>query len=386
MKTIVCGPPHSGKSVFISNLVKQLPSGHYIRINANGDGEGTWSNNPNQDDVMKVRVKGTNDAEDFKRWRSQIESAKKDIVIVDIGGRLHDDKISLFEACDSFIVVSNCEKVMQEWIRFGTSHGCACIGTILSKLEGNENIESKEPYIQGEMSGLERGRRIKNSELLNAIASAIIDRSGFKEHKKPERANVVDMYDIGVKLGMYEHTTTEKGKDIFNVWYQPEKAPLLYNYLKENYVKMPKYRIYGARSIWASCLVASCLAEIGVRKLDVFAHKSERYISAHKIPIGNNENNPLKISIVENEECVLLKVALPTRFTPEISQKATLPPLNPNKKFLLSGKMPSWFAVGIILSYSNREKYIHLPGIGYIKIEDSDANNLGEIMPFEDLN
>ena len=59
MKTIICGPPHSGKSVFISNLVKLLPSGHYIRINANGDGEGTWSNNPNQEDVMKTRVKGS---------------------------------------------------------------------------------------------------------------------------------------------------------------------------------------------------------------------------------------------------------------------------------------------------------------------------------------
>ena len=83
MKTIICGPAHSGKSVFISNLVKLLPSGYYLRINANGDGEGTWSNNPDQDDVKSVRVKGTNTSEDFKRWQQQIENAKNDIVIVD---------------------------------------------------------------------------------------------------------------------------------------------------------------------------------------------------------------------------------------------------------------------------------------------------------------
>lgn len=381
MKTIICGPPHSGKSVFISNLVKLLPSGHYVRINANGDGEGTWSNNPDQDDVMKTRVKGSNSEEDFKRWKRQIECTNKDIVIVDIGGRLQEDKAPLFDVCDSFIVISNNTLMIDEWIEFGTSHGCTCMGKVLSELEGmHESIISTEPCVYGVMSGLERGHNLKGSQLLQTIAESIIERSGFKGYIKQGDSKVIDMYDIGIKLGMSHHWRTHSSIDIHSVWYQPDKAPLLYDYLKEFYGKDEKYQIYGARSLWASCLVASCLAEIGVEELAVYGHMSENYIPIPKIPVGDNENNLLALSIEEENDYVLLKVVLPTHFTPKECERAFLPILNENKKLFLSGRMPSWFAISIILSYSNKEKYIHTPGIGFIKIEDRKSNKHGEII------
>lgn len=381
MKIIICGPPHSGKSVLISNLVKLLPSGYYVRINANGDGEGTWSNNPDQDDVMGVRIKGTNSNEDFLRWKHQIEYAHKDIVIIDIGGRLQEDKAPLFDVSDSFIVVSNSDEMIEEWIQFGTSHGCNCIGTILSKLgEFHESIISTEPYVHGVMSGLERGHDLDGSLLLNALADSVIDRSEFKGHEKKEGANVIDMYDIGIKLGMSHSRITNKGIAVHSVWYQPEKAYLLYEYMKEFYAGEQKYQIYGARSLWASCLVASCLAENGTKEIDVYGHTSHRYISVPKIGMGQIKSKPLSFIIKENDEYVLLSVTLPSLFTPKDCEDILLPPLNTNKKLLLSGKIPSWFAISIILSYRNDEKYIHVPGIGFIKIEDRQTHKHGEII------
>ena len=381
MKTIICGPPHSGKSVFISNLIKLLPSGYYVRINANGDGEGTWSNNPDQDDVMDARIKGTNSKEDFQRWKNQIECANKDIVIIDIGGRLQEDKAPLFAVSDSFIVVSNNTQMIEEWIKFGTTQGCTCIGTILSELgDLHESVISVDPYVHGVMSGLERGHDLGGSLLLNAIADSIVERSGFKGFKKQGGTNVVDLYDIGIKLGMSNSWETKSGIDVHNVWYQPEKAPLLYNYLREFYKDYKTYRIYGARALWTSCLVASCLAEIGAEELEVYGHTSNNYIPVPKLSIGYKANNPLSVEIQENEVYVLLSVVLPKHFSPKDCDKVLLPSLNSNKKLLLSGKIPSWLAISILLSYSNKEKYIRAPGIGYIKIEDKDTNKLGEII------
>ena len=381
MKTIICGPPHSGKSVFISNLVKLLPSGHYIRINANGDGEGTWSNNPNQEDVMKTRVKGSNSEEDFKRWKHQIEYANKDIVIVDIGGRLQEDKAPLFDVCDSFIVVSNNTQMIDEWIEFGTSHGCTCVGKVLSELGGvHESIISTDPCVYGVISGLERGHNLEGSRLLYAIAESIIERSGFKGYMKQGDSKVIDMYDIGIKLGMSRHWRTQNGIDVHSVWYQPNKASLLYKYLKEFYGKDEIYQIFGARSLWASCLVASCITEIGVEELAVYGHMSESYIPVPKISIGDDESKLLTFSVEEKDDYVLLKVELPTHFTPKVCDRALLPVLNTNKKLLVSGRMPSWFAMSVILSYSNEEKYIHTPGIGFIKVEDRKGNKHGEII------
>lgn len=45
---IVCGPPHSGKSVFAASLEKLLPADGYETIRVHKDGEGDWSNNPNR--------------------------------------------------------------------------------------------------------------------------------------------------------------------------------------------------------------------------------------------------------------------------------------------------------------------------------------------------
>ena len=57
MKVVFCGPPHSGKSVFISNIINKLPSNSYSVVRATPDGEGMWSNNENQYETSIVRKK-----------------------------------------------------------------------------------------------------------------------------------------------------------------------------------------------------------------------------------------------------------------------------------------------------------------------------------------
>ena len=54
LKVIICGPPHSGKSVFIGGLRKHLPGSYLFR--ANPDGEGTWTYR--NDDSASFRRKG----------------------------------------------------------------------------------------------------------------------------------------------------------------------------------------------------------------------------------------------------------------------------------------------------------------------------------------
>lgn len=386
MKTIICGPPHSGKSVFISNLIKLLPSGHYIRINANGDGEGTWSNNRDQTDIMKVRVKGSNTEKDFLRWKRQIDNASQDIAIIDIGGRLQDDKIPLFESCDSFVVVSNDEQMIEEWKKFGSAHGCKCVGTVLSRLgDLSENIYETEPFVSGEMSGLERGHDISGSRLLSAIANSIVTLSGFKGYQKQSGENIIDMYDLGIKLGMSSHWRTTTGIEVHSVWYKPERAHALHDYLVSFFDDGTQCcHIYGARAMWASCLVASTAYMSGITDIKVHGITAESYIPIFRLPTDEKTKGKLTCSVTENEDYVLLSVTIPKRYVPNSLKDVVLPKLNANKKLLLSGKIPSWLAISIILSYDNDEKYIHSPGIGFIKVYDKENRNYGEIIKAPD--
>ena len=49
IRIIFCGPPHSGKSVLLSTIYKNLPQSHTAIVRAAPDGEGMYSNNVNQD-------------------------------------------------------------------------------------------------------------------------------------------------------------------------------------------------------------------------------------------------------------------------------------------------------------------------------------------------
>ena len=57
MKIIFCGPPHSGKSVLFTNLSNALPADSYSTVRGCPDGEGHWSNNPNQNETLLVKQK-----------------------------------------------------------------------------------------------------------------------------------------------------------------------------------------------------------------------------------------------------------------------------------------------------------------------------------------
>lgn len=85
MKIVFCGPPHSGKSVFIANLIDKMPTDAYTIIRACPDGEGTWSNNKNQNETTNVRKKGKFTKSFIEDACKAIDNQSNKIVLVDVG-------------------------------------------------------------------------------------------------------------------------------------------------------------------------------------------------------------------------------------------------------------------------------------------------------------
>ena len=85
MKIVLCGPPHSGKSVFIANIIDKLPTDAYTIIRACPDGEGTWSNNANQVETNVVRRKGKFTEKFIEDGCKAIDNQVNKIVLVDVG-------------------------------------------------------------------------------------------------------------------------------------------------------------------------------------------------------------------------------------------------------------------------------------------------------------
>lgn len=383
MKTIICGPPHSGKSVFLSNLVRLMPTDSFQRIMANGDGEGTWSNNPDQVDVKNVRTKSGNTPEEFSNWKKRIIKATQDIVLIDIGGRLQDDKIPLFEASDSFIVVSNNEDDIVSWINFGESHGCRCIGTILSFVDGfhHDEICATEPFFKGKIAGLERGHQIIGSKVLRGIADTIVCESNYRTPKAPKEG-CLDFFDIGKKLGFAKTWIAHNGVEVNNIFFDIHKARVLYDYLVDTYQKNACYKLFGAKVNWVACIAAICLGNKALDNLEFYDEWTDSYISPHILSLIDNPNNKdLDIKVISQEDgirlnfknkCVDLDV---NEF-----KNYHLPVIDESKPLLISGRFPNWFTVSVLNSYKNPVKYLHVPGIGFYCVESDNLNDLGSII------
>lgn len=383
MKTIVCGPPHSGKSVLISNLHQLMPSDDYLCIRANGDGEGLWTNNPNQQEVDTVRKrnKSGNTMADFEVWRRRIESVNRSIVIVDIGGRLSADKIPLFEVSDTFVVISSDEKMKAEWKAFGEAHGCRCLATIDSTLGEDDIVITEKPYLQAKLGGLTRGNDLRDRKVVQALADLLVRSSGYK--------NIVyyNCNRLAEKLGCTTTWMTSNGVKVSNAFFQLSKAPELCRSLKTDFEPGVHYRILGAEANWVAAIAAGCLSGGNPSDVSFYDRWTSRYITPHKLGKSESpQNSDITIDIAEDENTVRLDFSMNVLdIDPKQFVSYQLPIIDEHKTLLVSGRFPNWFTVSVLMSYGNKEKYFRIPGLtsshteNYVCVWSEDENNLGQL-------
>ena len=105
-KLAVIGPPHSGKSVFLSSLIDSLPDGCRIH-RACPDGEGDWSQKTDQTVSQKLREKGKFSVDFVDRSIEMIETYTDKILLVDTGGKIDGEDLPLIlSKVDGIVVLS----------------------------------------------------------------------------------------------------------------------------------------------------------------------------------------------------------------------------------------------------------------------------------------
>lgn len=386
MKIVVCGPPHSGKSVFVGSLRRYLPSESLRYIPANGDGEGDWSNNPNTIEVQSVRRKGSNDEKYMEEWKDEIVKATQSIVLVDIGGKLQDDKRRFFNACDSFIVISNDSGIRETWQTYGESLNCRCIASIDSRLEGEESISIDERgVIKGTIVGLERGKIFLQSELIRAIANKIISESGYRNvnHDEP---GVWDFNKIADQLGYKTNPHDVNGTTVFYQDYNPDKAAGLRDYLEylyQNETDRSCIKIFNSRANWVSSLAICFLSSIGV---DIKYFDSRiGYIDIRRPSINDTEFDFITFSTDSKDNHTYLKAELKLNYKLTLDDYAhiELPNVCSDYPLLISGRLPNWLAASMCVAYMAIVPAIYLlqPGNGYICVWTRDNKiKLGDII------
>lgn len=387
MKIVFCGPPHSGKSVFIANLIDKLPTDAYTIIRACPDGEGTWSNNKDQEETSMVRKKGKFTKTFIDDSCTAIDNQSNKIVLVDVGGVMSKENEQVFGHCDSFVVLSSDEEKKTEWLEFGEKLGLECIGCLDSSLEGKEEVYSRAPYLQGRIVGLERGEILENSSVINALVSDIVRKSKYavktEIKSKNSEESFIDDIDLGFELGYGKEIETEDGTPIKKVRWSEEALPKIYKKVQDDIVSHKPLKINGIRANFVLCAICKAASQKGIEEVSAYDIRLKQYVPIKQLPKQKNIRNArgLSYNIIENDENIFMDVDITNeKYSLEDYQDAILPKIKEGKNLYISGRMPLWLLASISSSYNSDRIYTFQPGKGFTCISSIDEKEIGTLV------
>lgn len=148
----IVGPPHSGKSIFLAELYRQMlqrqPSGVFLQ-RACPDGEGLWSNEADPAIVQQIRKKSAFSEEFILITLQGIERLGRNmhhnIVLLDLGGKRTAENAEILRRSTHCIILSSQMEEIPAWQTFATAEGCHILAILHSQLvyQSCEQIQIK---------------------------------------------------------------------------------------------------------------------------------------------------------------------------------------------------------------------------------------------------
>lgn len=366
MKIVVCGPPHSGKSVFLGGLCENLPRSQRYLFRACPDGEGTWTYKGNGSE--QYRRKGKFSCENVDWYCKSLANCEMaEIILVDIGGIPSEENRRILtegNVTHAIILAGNLEKV-PEWEKFLDECQIEVIAVLHSDYHGAEDRTETSPMV---VHYLERGdEKVKNRPAIQATAEKILNLIEKKETNMKDYMNegVLEITGLAKALSKEEVERELPNKKIIKqiVWEGSdlvEIAKLLHN----NSVNMPEVvKINGAAPAW---LVSALTHECHPRCVEL--NSPDGYIGVNgRKARGNGEGIDFT---VENREDGWTQVTFaldPSKpLSPDMLNVIAPPQLPMGSKVILSGRGPNWLVASLVMGYHGTTKAVACfqPGTG----------------------
>ena len=175
----ICGPAHSGKSVFLNQLYSILPTERRYLVRGCPDGEGVWSNGNDQHVIQLVREKGKFTPEFMNNVKNAIETIESDIVLVDVGGIPSKENVEIISHCDYYIILSRDKAKIFEWENFIDNFRSGCMVPVqrVAKKDGESVIIEQDMLFDDIIKNEKYNQGKPKSPKVLAIFESILDES-----------------------------------------------------------------------------------------------------------------------------------------------------------------------------------------------------------------
>lgn len=373
MKIVVCGPPHSGKSVFVEQLRRRLlPLGLVGVVECCPDGEGGWAGATDQGMVGALRRKGKF-TQEFVSWVIEsVEGSPMPLLLLDVGGVRSAENEKIFSVCDAFIVLANPAEVgeLEAWDAFGRAHGCKPVALLESVLNGETSVapDHGDGVVRGVQAGLERGNRV-GGPVIDALIGKLVEAAGRKA-LPGELEATVHTGRLADALGIPAEVRDGR------LGFRPEHAPVIRT-LSSDVCGEPETRLWGACPAWLAAFIA-CEASGQLNLWDIRLG----WVSLPELPLAPQPSAHLAWRVEKDNGHTLVSFAIPGGVIDSAKLAEIVAPSVPTGAFVvLSGRGPHWLVAAVARAYARAGHQVAVAALHESNAKIACGKTWGEANP-----
>lgn len=366
MKIVVCGPPHSGKSVFLGGLCENLPRAQRYLFRACPDGEGTWTYKGNGSESYRRKGKFSQEIVDWY-CQSLKNCEMAPIILVDIGGIPSQENCRILiegGVTHAVILAGNLEKV-PEWESFLKNCGIEVVATIHSDYNGMEDNASSNPMV---VHHLERGdQTIKDRPAIQVVAEKILKLTEKEEGTMDFlKEDVLSIAGLAEALGKtQEERVLPNGKKVSQIVWAGEDLTKIAELIHNNVEKFPTHvKIDG---FCPNFLAVALVHEL--HPLGVSINSPDGYVAVGcQLPDGNGRGISFEVKEKGSGWKEVIFILDPSKPLKPSQLEEIAPPVMPmGSKIVVNGRGPNWLTASIAMAYHGVQKAVATfqPGTGY---------------------
>ena len=402
-RIVICGEPHSGKSVLYRTLYKVLPEQYMVNISACPDAESIFSGNIDQETIKLARIKGEFTPEYVSDRKREIEQIDTSILFCDIGGKVTEENREICSKCNTAIILYKTQEALEKWRKFCIETGLEIIGELKSEIniakdQSEISSESSDKIIRGTIYNLKIGTEQSKSQdkiietLCSEICRPLIEKGNMRKTGSKvlsEENNIVDMKKVAEHLNAID--------DNGNIVWRYEDAKRISDIVSGFVYSKKEVVFYDARATWLATLAVDTAQKGNVEDIALYDARNNQTVKIKKLKVdekmkAHEINEVERFELLKDRiylyrkqtdtECVIDVLTNPPDYKISIEDiySIKLPKISENKELYIMGKIPLWLLTSISRSYENSEKYCCQMGKGgqfYTKISSKDRDNLG---------
>ncbi|MGI6612252.1 MAG: CRISPR-associated protein Csx3 [Candidatus Nanosyncoccaceae bacterium] len=392
IKVVIGGPSQSGKSVTIEALNNNLEQYGTFSLNASPDGEGRWLQQNYQDErVRSWREKGEYSREFVESCRGWIDKWDGPLMLIDIGGKIDDDKARIVDGATHAVILSNNLSKVPEWQSFFENQGLEVIAKLHSHHDGNKDLQiaTDSEQLVGSVHRLERGEPAASRETIKQLAGKIQElvenNTVYQEAHKNDTKNLLEIC-IPEVFDDLPHEKASDGSEHKTIL--RSAIPVIYEKVRQ--IGPRPAWLDGRISAWEAVAYASAFADIGsqdirLRSPDGFvpivplAESEKATADWYEAPVDYGEFAGRPVYLLHNT------VDRNRPLSPDDLNKITVPKMPEESIVVISTKGPNWLKASMALGYKDKVHSIATfhPAEGSTIAWSSDKDLLGQVIPLK---